>query len=341
MKLPFPHIEYRSAVSFLHGHLVNILKRTLTISGMTVVAAIIVFCYGYFFLYTPPGEFPTHAIVHVPDGLTLTQTADLLADEQVVRSPSALSAIVIAYRGEGRVRAGDYFFDSPLSVFDVAQRIITGNYGMLPVKVTIPEGATTYEMAQIFSERLGHFDEQTFLTLAADKEGYLFPDTYYFLPNASAAQVIDTMEQNFYRRIESIEDLIAAFGKPLDQVLTMASLLEKEARTPVSRRTIAGILWNRINANMPLQVDAVFGYIKKSDTYHPKFSDLKIDSPYNTYKYRGLPPGPIANPSLASIKAAVTPIESSYLFYLSDKNGTMHYSKGYEQHLKYKTLYLN
>jgi UPF0755 protein len=149
------------------------------------------------------------------------------------------------------------------------------------------------------------------------------------------------MEQNFYHRIEPLEGLIADFGKPLDEVLTMASLLEKEARTPVSRRTIAGILWNRIDANMPLQVDAVFGYIKKGDIYSPKFSDLKVDSPYNTYKYKGLPPGPIANPSLASIRAAVTPIESSYLFYLSDRGGRMHYSTAYSQHLRYKRMYLN
>ncbi len=340
MKIPIPRFTSQSLTTWsTRLHMVG--QRLLTVSGMTVVATIITCCYGYFFLYTPPTAFPAHAIVHIPDGLTLEQTANLLADEQVVRSSSALSAIVIVYRGEGRVRAGDYFFGGPLSVFEVAQRLLTGDYGMLPVKITVPEGSTTYDMAQIFSEKLGHFDEQTFLTLAANKEGYLFPDTYYFLPDASAAQVIDTMEQNFYRRIEPIEGLIADFGKPLDQVLTMASILEKEARTPVSRRTIAGILWNRINKNMPLQVDAVFGYIKKTDTYHPKFSDLKIDSPYNTYLYKGLPPGPIANPSLASIKAAVTPIESSYLFYLSDKSGTMHYSQKYDQHLRYKKMYLN
>ncbi len=323
------------------GRMIALTERLLTTSGLIVVAALLALSYGYFFLYTPPSSFPVHAIVHIPDGLTLTQAANLLADEQVVRSSSALSSLVILHRGEERVRAGDYFFDRPLTIFEVARRILVGDYGMLPVKVTIPEGATTYQIAKIYADKLGHFDEQTFMTLAESKEGYLFPDTYYFLPNASAAQVIDTMEQNFYRRIEPIEGLIADFGRPLDEVLTMASLLEKEARTPVSRRTIAGILWNRLNVNMPLQVDAVFGYIKKGDIYSPKFSDLAIDSPYNTYKYKGLPPGPIANPSLASIKAAVTPIESSYLFYLSDKSGRMHYSTAYDQHLRYKKMYLN
>jgi UPF0755 protein len=340
MTFHLPHFTPENSALW-RSRLVRITERLLTTTGLIIVAGILSFGYGYFFLYTSPSQFPVHAIVHIPEGLTLTQAADLLADEQVIRSSSALSSIVILRRGEERVRAGDYFFDSPLTIFEVAHRILVGDYGMLPVKVTIPEGATTYEMAKLYASKLGHFDEQTFLTLAENKEGYLFPDTYYFLPNASAAQVIDTMEQNFYHRIEPLEGLIADFGKPLDEVLTMASLLEKEARTPVSRRTIAGILWNRIDANMPLQVDAVFGYIKKGDIYSPKFSDLKVDSPYNTYKYKGLPPGPIANPSLASIRAAVTPIESSYLFYLSDRGGRMHYSTAYSQHLRYKRMYLN
>lgn len=340
MKFHIPQITAEH-VAMIRKHYTLVIKRFLTTTGVSVAALCIVCVYGYFFLYTAPAEFPVHAIVHIPDGLTLSQAADLLEDEQVVRSAGALSSIVIMRRGEERVRAGDYFFDRSLSVFEVARRILLGDYGMLPVKVTIPEGATTYEMAKIYADKLGYFDERTFMALAETKEGYLFPDTYYFLPNASAAQVIDTMEQNFYRRIEPIEELIANFGRPLDEVLIMASLLEKEARTPVSRRTIAGILWNRLEVDMPLQVDAVFGYIKKGDIYSPKFSDLKIDSPYNTYKYKGLPPGPIANPSLASIKAAVTPIESSYLFYLSDKSGRMHYSVVYSQHLKYKRMYLN
>lgn len=340
MKFRMPQFQHEH-IALVRARTLRVAEKLLTTTGLLGLAALLAFGYGYFFLYTPPPAFPVHAIVHIPEGVTLSDAAELLAAEQVIRSPSALSSIVIFSQGEERVQAGDYFFDAPLSVLEVARRILVGDYGMRPVKVTIPEGATSYEMAAIYADKLGHFDQQTFLTLAKNKEGYLFPDTYYFLPNATAAQVIDTMEQNFYRRIEPLEGLIADFGKPLDEVLTMASLLEKEARTPVSRRTISGILWNRIDRDMPLQVDAVFGYIKGTGIFHPKFSDLKVDSPYNTYMYKGLPPGPIANPSLASIKAAVTPIKSSYIFYLSDKGGQMHYSTVYSQHLRYKRMYLN
>lgn len=315
--------------------------QTLNTTSFVLLAVFLVFVYGYFFLYLPPSNFPVSSVVHIPDGMTLSDASVLLADKEVVHSASALDSIVVFKGGEQSVQAGDYFFDRPLTLLEVAQRILVGNYGLLPVKVTVPEGATTYEIATLYANKLGGFDAQTFLVLAKNKEGYLFPDTYYFLPNATAAQVIDTMEQNFYRKIGSLEEAIADFGKPLDEVLTMASLLEKEARTPVSRRTIAGILWNRIDVGMPLQVDAVFGYIMATSTFSPKFSHLAIDSPYNTYKYKGLPPGPIANPSLASIKAAITPVASSYLYYLSDRRGQMHYSVDYSQHLRYKRMYLN
>ena len=121
----------------------------------------------------------------------------------------------------------------------------------------------------------------------------------------------------------------------------MASLLEKEARTTESRRIIAGILWKRLEIGMLLQVDAVFGYIINKGSLQLTLEDLSIDSPYNTYRYKGLPIGPIANPGLDSLQAATMPILTDYLFYLSDKEGTMHYSETFEEHKRKKRLYLN
>ncbi len=121
----------------------------------------------------------------------------------------------------------------------------------------------------------------------------------------------------------------------------MASLLEKEARTYDVRRTIAGILWNRIDADMPLQVDAVFGYIKGTKTFHPSYADLDIESPYNTYRNKGLPPGAIGNPGIEAIRAAATPLETKYFFYLTDREGVMRYARNFEGHVRNRALYLD
>ena len=113
----------------------------------------------------------------------------------------------------------------------------------------------------------------------------------------------------------------------------MASILEKEARKLETRKVIAGILWKRIEIGMPLQVDAVFGYIHATSTYSPTFEDLEVDSPYNTYTNRGLPPGPIGNPGLESIRAALEPTKTPYLYYLTGKDGFMYYAKTFDQHV--------
>jgi UPF0755 protein len=120
----------------------------------------------------------------------------------------------------------------------------------------------------------------------------------------------------------------------------MASIIEKEARTMEARQIIAGILWKRISIGMPLQVDVSFKYINGKVTEDLTLADLKIDSPYNSYLYKGLPPTPIANPGLDSIKATIKPIKTDYLYFLSDKNGGMHYAKDYAEHLHNKELYL-
>jgi len=240
-----------------------------------------------------------------------------------------------------QVRAGDYYFDRPLTLLEVARRITQGQFGLEPLRITIPEGATTYQMAQLFSEKLMRFDPQTFLLLARDKEGYLYPDTYVFLPNATVSQVLDALERTFYEKIRPLEGEIAASGRPISEIITMASLLEKEASKPSDRKQIAGVLWHRIDINMPLQVDAVFGYIKSKGTFSPKFSDLAVDSPYNTYKYKGLPPGPIGSPSISSIEAAANPDKTDALFYLHGRDGVLRIAKNYKQHLVNRRRYLD
>ncbi|NBD74365.1 endolytic transglycosylase MltG [Patescibacteria group bacterium] len=289
----------------------------------------------------PPATFPERALVEIPEGVSLDEAARILQREGVVHSHLLLSGVVIARAGETNVQAGTYYFPEPQSLWTVADRLIAGDLKLDPIRVTIWEGMTSYQMAEVLAERLGSFTADEFATEALKREGYLYPDTYYFRPDATVAEVMQTMEETFFERIATIEEDIDTFGRPLHEVVTMASLLEREARTFESRRTIAGILWNRIEREMPLQVDAVFGYIQRRETFHPLYSDLEVDSPYNTYQNTGLPPGPIASPSLSSLEAAVNPIENDYLFYLTGRDGQMRYSHNYTQHLNYKRIYLD
>lgn len=307
---------------------------------LTVIAILFVLVLGGF-LASPPQNFPAGQMISIEKGMTLAQVSDYLKEHSVIRSTLIFEATMIVRSGDKGVLAGDYYFNDPLSVFSVASRLARAVYGLDPVRVTIPEGSTVNEMAQILKKQLADFDPVEFLSLAKDMEGYLFPDTYFFLPNETAPQVIKEMRDTFEKRVAEIQPAIDVSGHSLKEIVTMASLLEKEGVTFEDKRIISGILWKRIEIGMPLQVDAVFPYINGKNTYQLTLEDLKIDSPYNTYLYKGLPPGPIANPGLDSLKAAASPTASPYLFYLSDRHGEFYYARNFEEHKKNKQLYLN
>lgn len=291
--------------------------------------------------YRAPDPLPESILITIPDGSTLSDAAFILEDNNIIASAQLMEWIVLFQRGEQRIKAGDYYFEESISAGEAARRLLEGEFGLKPIRVTIPEGATTYQMADIFTKHLERFDTITFLERTKHMEGYLFPDTYFFMPNVTIEQVVDTMEQTLYERLETLEPLLASSTLTLHEVLTKASLLEREARWLEEKRIIAGILNNRLEIDMPLQVDAVFGYIFGRETFHPRYSHLEVDSPYNTYRNQGLPPGPIASPGIESIEAALTPIDSSYLFYLTGRDGNMYYSETYDRHLYYKATYLN
>jgi UPF0755 protein len=295
---------------------------------------------SYFLLFKAPGDFPVRTIVTVEEKTGLNDIAKKLSELKIIRSPFWFRVSVIVKSGERGVMAGDYFFDRPVSVFTIASRLTGGQSGLVPVKVTLPEGMTAEQMSLVLNSKLIDFDAEEFVKIAKSDEGYLFPDTYMFTPNSKPSQVRDAMKNNFNQKLKNIDDKIGSFKKPIKDVVVMASILEAEARTTETRKTIAGILWKRLALGMPLQVDAPFQYFMGKNTFQLTTEDLKIDSPYNTYKYKGLPPTAIGNPGLDSLLAAVTPIESPYLFYLSDIRGGMHYAKTYSEHLVNKERYL-
>ncbi|TSC68957.1 MAG: UPF0755 protein [Parcubacteria group bacterium Gr01-1014_56] len=301
--------------------------------------AVLLFLYILFF--APPFNFPIGAYVHIPAGSSLSASAEILKDRGIVRSPFLFKSFVYLFGGNRHVVAGEYFFPNRITVIGVAWRLRSGDFMVDPVRVRVLEGATVNDIAELLTKSIPDFNVVSFERETRGKEGYLFPDTYFFMPGEGVEAILGAFANNFSKNIIKVQKQIDAFGKPLSDVIIMASLLEREAPQTSDRRIIAGILWKRIKLGMPLQVDAVFPYIIGKNSYQLTVADLKVDSPYNTYINKGLPPGPIANPGLDAIVATVTPIQTSYLYYLSDRNGQMHYSATYEQHLTAKRKYID
>lgn len=295
----------------------------------------------YMYVIAPPPQFPVGKLVSVPEGSSAAEVGELLENQGVIRQSQAFRAAVILLGRDTSVRAGDYLFKEPKDLISIARAITTGAYGLEPIRIRIPEGATTKDMAKLYSAQLQRFNADAFMEKAQPMEGYLFPDTYFFLPNATEDIVIDAMRQNFDAQIASLLGDITKSGHPLKDVVIMASILEKEAHTYDDRQMIAGVLWRRIKIGMALQVDAAFLYSLGYTTFDLTKADLaNKDDPYNTYANKGLPPGAIGSPSLSSLRAAVNPIDRGYLFYLADRNHITHFSKTYEEHLRLKAQYL-
>lgn len=305
---------------------------------MAVVALCGVLLYG--FLAAPPLSFAHDVLVSVEDGDTVGEIAMKLKRSGIIKSEFVFTRLVILFGGESKLQAGDYFFKEPANVFAVSKRLSNGVFDLEPIKITIPEGLNVFEIAILLKDRLPDFKEEEFLDIATKKEGFLFPDTYFLPPNARTSQIVKVLEDTFKARIETIRSEINDFGKSIEEITTIASILETEAGTTEDRRMIAGILWKRLAEGMPLQVDVTFRYINGKNTYNLLLEDLDIDSPYNTYKYAGLPPTPIANPGLDSLLAAVTPIESKNYFFLADREGNVYYSETFGEHQIKKEMYV-
>ena len=304
-------------------------------------AFIIFFAVGYYIAFAPPAGFSPGSIVRISRGTSAPEIAAELADAHIISHPSVLRALLRLSGESGNVQTGVYQFTAPQNAFVVAYRLVTGAYGLPPVRLTFVEGTTVSEAAARVASVLPGISADEFLAAAAGKEGYLFPDTYFFPPSADAESIVAAMRANFDTKIAPLIPAIGASGHSLADIVTMASIVEKEARTSVDRRMVAGILWNRVRLGMPLQVDAVFGYIFDRPTYSPSPSDLAVKSPYNTYLHAGLPPGPIDNPGLDSLEAAAQPTKTSYLYYLTGHDGLMHYATTYAGHQANLRKYLN
>lgn len=311
-----------------------------------------------FYLYVlPPRNFPINTVITIENGSSLKQVAGQFEESGLVKSAFGFETIGWLLNTEKKVKAGEYFFDKKMNAYELMKTIVGDAYKTSLIKVTIPEGFTLENIGSVF-EKLEMWEKDdlrkiiglpsgagSFVTAVkppyASLEGFLFPDTYFISRHTKPETMVSIMLENFEKKINSaLKEKIAKSGRNFFEVLTMASILEKEAATERDRKLVSGILWKRIKNNMLLQTDASLYYITNKVSADLTQEDLKIDSPYNTYLYKGLPIGPISNPGLASIEAALSPEESPYLYYLSDKDGKMRYSVTYQEHLANKKKYL-
>jgi UPF0755 protein len=264
----------------------------------------------YFFLLSAPGNFPVGTTVRIESGMSLRSLSALLKNEHIIRSRLAFEYSVIILGGEKHIVSADYLFEKRSSVWQVAEDIVGGEHRTASVSVTIPEGFDVNQIADAATPKLPSFNKAQFLLQTKDLEGYLFPDTYFFSSNANEKDVIKSMNGNFEKKIIPILPEIISSGKTEKEIIIMASIIEREAKGDADRGIISGILWNRIKIGMPLEVDSV----------------------PDTYKVRGLPASPIDNPGLKAIEAAINPQNSSYFYYLHDKDGNIHYATTFTEH---------
>ena len=336
----YPYLDTRPVQHFQNA--LNFLKRRDVIVVIVIAALLLLVILLYIGTYTAPREFPRGEIVIVEDGASLEQVAQDLSDRGVIRSPLVFRSLVIMMSAENAVQAGHYMFNEKINVRGVALRIVNGEYDIPPQKITVPEGTNVYEIATLLDEEIDNFDVGEFLKIARDKEGYLFPDTYFFAPGTDAKQVVDIMEHTFWKRLDEVNDRLASSTKSTAEIIIMASIIEREAYNSDERRMISGILWKRIDDGMPLQVDATFSHVNGKNSFTLTLEDLtSTSSPYNTYTNLGLPPGPISNPGLDSIIAALEPEKSPYYFYLHGRDGEIRYAETFDGHKVNRKNYLD
>ncbi len=307
--------------------------------GINLVAWAGLLFFAYVIFLAPPVSFPTGAYVKVEEGMSVKAIAARFEDQAVISNAFLFEWTVRALGDDHRIQAGVYYFSRKDNLVWVAMRILGGDFETTAVRITIPEGSTTKDIARMLLEKVPEFNYAQFMARA--REGYMFPDTYFFRPGQSTEAILSIFDNNFRVRMLKAQKAITASSRSLEEILIMASILEKEANKTADRQMIAGVLWHRIQIGMPLQTDATFPYYLGRNTFEVTLTDLKTDHPYNTYTNKGLPPGPIGNPGLDSVLAAATPTKNNYIFFLSDRQGNFHYAVTYEQHLANKRKYID
>jgi UPF0755 protein len=275
-----------------------------------VLACVGIFLGGYFLFVSPPANFPSGSIIVISKGASAPEIVQELANTHIVTSPFVLKLVLRISGESSHIQTGAYRFKTPANVFTVAYRISTGDYGLPLTRITFVEGTTVVEAATQVAEAFPGISAADFLAAGKPYEGYLFPDTYFFSSVVDAESIVQEMRANFTEKTVALLGDLYTSGHSLSDIITMASIIEKETRTDTDRHIVAGILWRRLEIGMPLQVDVA----------------------RETYKQKGLPTEPICSPGLDSIDAALHPTKTTFMYYLTGRDGLMHYATTFAGH---------
>jgi UPF0755 protein len=289
----------------------------------------------------------------IPADSNARQIALLLKEHNLIRSKSIFTSYCRRNDLDNQLKAGHFQFSRSQSLQEIVLAITQGK--TVSLTLTIPEGYTVKQIGELLVKKNICSSEQWQQALLKDYnyeflktdgkkhglEGFLFPDTYSISEKPTAEEIINMMLKN-YATIWNNNFAKQAQEKNIDmyQVITLASMIEKEAKLGSERKIISGVIKNRLRKGMPLQIDATVIYCLGEHRDSVTYQDLKVDSPYNTYKYSGLPPGPIACPGKASIDAALNPAPHSYYYYVSKGDGSHYFSRTYAEHLQAQAKYI-
>jgi UPF0755 protein len=337
----------------------TVLKVLITLFILMVLAG----AGGLYYVYQGLQPLPVGAAikVEVPAGSGSMRVANILKDSGIIRSRE-LFTLYLKYKDQGtRFQAGVYEMAPGLTNDQIIAKLNAGDVVAAEmIRFTIPEGFTLKQIAErLGAEGIADADELLALTAAPDKltltlpqetvkalpkekyplEGYLFPETYEMKKDSTTKEIVERMTNQTMAKVKSIDGWEAKLkerGVTLHELMTVASLVEREAAVDTERALIAGVIYNRLAIAQRLEIDATVQYALGENKERLYEKDLQIDSPYNTYRNDGLPPGPIGSPGLDSIKAALTPEKSDYLFYVTKKDGSREhlFGKTYAEHLK-------
>jgi len=313
--------------------------------GVALVALAVALLVAFFLFDTYPTGSWEGKLVLVPKGSRLPGVVGILRKEGVLPHPMAFRALVLLTGSGRQIRYGEYVFPTPPSAFDAWRRLTRGD--VVKYEVTVPPGANLYDVAKLLEgEKL--VSAEAFLDTAASPdvlrrlgipgesaEGYLFPDKYNFGKPVTPEEILEVMVRQFRRKVPpDAEKRAGEMDLSLHQVVTIASIIEKETGIREEKPIVSAVIRRRLALDMPLQMDPTVIYGAKRFDGTVTRKDLRKAGPYNTYRNRGLPPGPICNPGLASLEAALNPSKTEYLYFVSKNDGSHTFSRTLPEHLR-------
>ncbi len=324
------------------------MKKVLLLSGilffLIICAGVGIYIELQMYAETPArANHSENVVVTVRQGQSLKSTAEMLADHQIVQNPFKLTVIARLRGQDKHLKAGEYVLSAAMTPSQILEIMVKGEVRLH--RLTVPEGYNIVQIAEVV-DAAGFGVKEAFIRAAMDPaiaekmgvhgdtlEGYLFPDTYYFPREATLEKIISTMVRRF-RSVFKPEwkKRAAGFGFTVHEVVTLASIIEKETGAPFERPLISSVFHNRLKKKMRLESDPTVIYGIKDFDGNLTRKHLETRTPYNTYKIRGLPAGPIANPGRASLEAALFPEETQYIYFVSKQDSTHYFSTNLKEH---------